>query len=212
MLKHPDKPQLGIQKTPPELSMYRSMLDGGQFHTERAGQWQFGAPNEEWLPVWGEIHSFLDATQSGRLPITELYRRLKQPPYGMREGPLPLLICAVLLAAGGEIALYEEGVFVPQLRIELLERLTRNPDLFEIQKYAFSDGEQLLFQQMREALSDFSPIEEEDSPLLGIVRALVMSVIQLLPYARQARRFENPACARVRDVLLKSQRSLHAPF
>ncbi len=63
MLKHPDKPQLGIQKTPPELSVYRSMLDGGQFHTERAGQWQFGAPNEEWLPVWGEIHSFLDATR-----------------------------------------------------------------------------------------------------------------------------------------------------
>ena len=47
------------------------------------------------------------------------------PPFGIKAGPLPVLLCAVLLAHDAEVALYEEGSFVPQLTVAVFERLMR---------------------------------------------------------------------------------------
>ena len=46
----------------------------------------------------------------------------------MLAGPMPVLLCAALLANDTRVALYEEGSFIPQLNIAAFERLLRAPN------------------------------------------------------------------------------------
>lgn len=203
MVTRPRQERLGIERTPPELSMYRSLLEQGGFHAEQAEGWGFGSPQGSWLPIWEEIERFLAETHAARRPLRALYERLQQPPYGLREGPLPVLVAAALLAGGQTIALYEDGLFVPELRIEVLERLTRNVDAFELQRYAFSSDEQTLLQEIRQGLGGVAATGEE-SVLLEVVRGLVVAAARLPAYAKQTRDLAEPHAAQVRDVLLKA--------
>ena len=89
----------------------------------------------EWRSVWYAMRDFLQSSRVCRRPMIELYKLLKSPPFGLREGPIPVLVCALLLAHKDRIALYEEGRFIPELRIEILELLIKAPETFEIQLY-----------------------------------------------------------------------------
>jgi hypothetical protein len=201
MLHHADQPNLGIEGYPPEFSMYRAMLEAGRFHTTRKGHWQLGAPpkSSAWSAAWEEIESFLNSATNSRLPLIELMNRLRAKPLGLRDGPIPVLITCALIVKGDEIAIYEDGIFVPGLSIEMVERLLRRPETFEIQSYKLKPSERRLLKALRQGLE----LDDHglDTELVSIVRTLVQVAAALPPYTRQTRRLEPKACA-VRDALL----------
>lgn len=207
MTKNERDPNLGFSGTPPEVSMYRSLLVEGGFHSEHNGQWHFGRPGQAWQPLWNAIDNFLNTTHRGRRPVLELYNILKQPPFGLRDGPLPVLLCAVLLAHRDEVALYEEGLFVPELRIEILERLLRVPQAFEVQEYAFDNYHRRAFAAVNEVIHALQLTRDQStSPeLVEIVRSLVVFARRLPAYARNTKRVEPPQAIEVRDALLKAR-------
>ena len=73
-------------------------------------------------------------TEAGRRPLTELYDRLRRPPFGIKEGPLPVIVVAALLARDNDVAVYERGSFMPAWTPSHAERLLRSPDGFEIRR------------------------------------------------------------------------------
>ena len=54
-------------------------------------------------------------------PLTDLIARLEAPPFGLRSGPFPVLLALYLRVFGDRVALYEDGLFVPDTGIETLE-------------------------------------------------------------------------------------------
>jgi hypothetical protein len=207
MLTREEEVNLGFQGTPAEVSMYKTLLAASGFHRPRAGQWRFGGPSEEWSFVWRQIHQFLEATHIARRPIVELFSHLKTPPLGFRDGPLPILLCVTLLAYRDRVALYEEGTFVAELRIEVLERLLRRPELFEIQEYVLTDHykEVLTVIGTTVRLLQISQGQYLASELLPVVRPLVTFVAHMPAYTKNTKKLEPTQARAVRDVLLKAQ-------
>ena len=201
MLHHQDEENLGIEGFPPELSMYRSMLERGQLHAKIKNRWQLKAPpkSAEWAPAWGVIEEFLKTATNSRHPLVELMSQLRSKPLGLRDGPIPVLITCALIVKGDEIALYEDGVFTPALSIEMIERLLRRPETFEIQSYKLKAPERKLLSELRHGLD----LDGNDSgaALVTVVRGLVKVAAALPPYTRQTRRLDGKTCA-VRDALL----------
>src|SRR5205085_1626718 len=117
---------------------------------------------------------------------------------------IPVLVCAVLLSRWNEVALYEEGVFVPELRIEVIERLLRTPDAFEIQSHLLSRHEK----QALEALRNVSFVDGYKSQpaveFIPIVKTLVLSAHKLSAYARHTRHVRPFEGIAVRDALLNA--------
>ena len=72
--------------------------------------------------------------------VTTLYDRLRQPPYGVRDGLLPIYLAAFLADHEHELACYEEGTFVVQMRAAEYERLMRAPERFSVQHYPQSEA------------------------------------------------------------------------
>ncbi len=207
MLSREGEPTLGFTGNPPEVSMYRSLLQDGGFHGFRGGRLQLGEPNSTWLPVWHTLNEFLQETHSNRRPILEIASRLRRAPFGLREGVVPLLTCALLLAHKDDVALYDGGVFVPELRVEVIERLLRVPEAFEIQQFVVSDEDRQAFADITDILETVQgPLKEDDSAsqLLGVVKPLVLFAAHLPQYAKNTKKLEPPQAVAVRDILLRS--------
>jgi len=204
MISAMGKERLGMAGCPPELSMYRSMIEAGGFHARRKGNWAFARPSGDWLRAWTAMEEFAKQAGPERRSVAELFAILKRPPFGLREGPLPVLLCCLLLEKRDKIALYEEGVFIADLRIEGLERLLRAPDRFEIQEHAIGNADRSVLaalHQLVEAM-ELSQGALPDSAILQIVKPLVLFAARLPAYVRQTKRVPDFAAVRVRDVLL----------
>lgn len=211
MVHDSESERLGIKGFPPEYSMYEALLVGGGFH-RRSRDDSFGlqAPTTDgnqssWHPVWCEVERFLEDARDRQRPLVELFELLKAPPFGLREGPLPVLFTALLQIKGEEVALYEDGLFVPDTGIETLERLVRRPSTFALRCYRLDADERKAI----EALDDLvqasgKGFERATGPagnLIAIVRQLVRTVEDLPPYVRHTRRGLSPSACAVRDLL-----------
>ena len=214
MVETPGEHRFGVPGTPPEVSMYESLFAAGGFHREVAQReaatgWAFAAPNEAWAGVWGELEAFLETTKTGRRPLLELYHTLKSPPYGLREGPLPLLMCALLLTKKDDVVLYYNGLFQPELFDETLELLVRVPESFEVQQLDLGGEGRAVLEAVGTALGSLALGRDDTgadgSPLLRLVKPLVVSVARLPPFSRGTLRLEPPEAADLRNAVLRAK-------
>ena len=184
MLESQQLENLGIIGYPPEMSIYLSLLSDTGIHRNVSGVWKFHPPNtddkNQIFLTWQEIENFLNECEERRQSVDRLYKRLEQPPFGLRRGPMPILLCAVLLHYESEIALYEDGSFIADISMPVFERLIRSPEKFEIKRFRMEGIRAEVFEQFTGMIS--KPVSAEGSPpnLLVIVRPLI-SFIQKLP-------------------------------
>ena len=183
MLDFQRQEKLGIDGYPPEMSIYLSLLFDTGIHRCVSGVWGFHPPKagnkSRIFPIWSEIEEFLNECEERRQSVDKLYKQLEQPPFGLRRGPMPILLCAVLLHYESEIALYEEGSFVADISMPVFERLIRVPEKFEIKRFRMEGIRAEVFEQFTGMVSKPLSVAEE-SPLLVIVRPLI-NFIQKLP-------------------------------
>ena len=209
MIEESDTPELGITGTPPEMSMYRSLLLQTGIHAkDKAGAWRFAKPgskaNSGVRAVWKEIEKFLNSTLGGPKTIEQLYQRLKAPPYGMLDGPLPVFACAALLAFENEIALYREGSFIPVLNAPEFELIIKSPSKYSFQKWKVTGVRATVFQQLAKLVGSDIPGKSIGKPeILQIVRPLISFAKSLNEYTQRSKSLSSEAVT-VRDLLLKA--------
>ena len=186
MLEFPHLEKLDIDGYPPERSIYLSLLFDTGIHRQVSGIWGFHPPNandkNQFSPTWSEIEGFLSECEERRQSVATLYKRLEQPPFGLRSGPMPILLCAVLLHYETEIALYEEGSFVADISMPVFERLIRAPEKFEIKRFRMEGIRAEVFEQFTGMIS--KPVSTMGTPsnLLVVVRPLVRFIDKLPRY------------------------------
>ena len=151
MLENGDKKNLGITGYPAEMSIYRSLLWNTAIHHEVEGVWGFHPPKPDdknrVAHTWNAIETFLKKCEGERQPVEDLYQCLKKPPLGLRDGPLPILLCAAMLHYKTEIALYENGSFIADWSMPVFERLLKAPQQFELKRFRMAGIRADLFAQ-----------------------------------------------------------------
>ena len=63
--------------------------------------------------MWKAIEGFLADTDAGRQSVDTLFDLLRRPPFGLKDGVLPVILAAILVHGHAQVALYEEGIFRP---------------------------------------------------------------------------------------------------
>jgi hypothetical protein len=201
MILNGDKERLGFEGYPPEISMYLSLLQTYRMHKQSGGHWVFAKPGPAMLPVWKATKAFLDRSEVARQPLADLYATLKRPPFGIREGPLPVIVVAALLERDNEVALYENGSFIPGLTPSVAERLLRSPAAFEVRQCRIAGLRREVFQQLATSLLSTN----RDNPsVLDVVRGLVRFALGLPAYARRTKSLSENAL-QVRETLITAR-------
>ena len=207
MVTKQNEPRLGMIGCPPEMSIYRSVLEASGLHRLRGERWAFGEPAAEdpcrVTPLWRGIEQFLDAAGGGRRSVADLFDLLRRPPYGVKDGLLPIFFTAAVLAWQDEVALYENGTYLPSLAIAPLERLMKNPEQFEVQRYPLGEARMFLLEQYASVIRSQGEGSQK-ATLVPAVRSLVTFVRQLPPYTLSTGMVSAGAAA-VREELLKAR-------
>lgn len=136
ILTRAEQPLLGIQKFPPERSMYEALLYRGQMHRQTGETWSLGPPSDDdplnLRPTWQAMDEFVFGGLPEPRPLNDLYARLFAPPYGVTAGLAPVLLAVFYKVHQNEMTLYKEGTLLVEPDISDWEVLLRRPDLFSL--------------------------------------------------------------------------------
>ena len=209
MFKAGNQRLLGMNesKRPPEMSMYFSVLQNTDIHRQSDSAWVIDFPRQEdagnLLPSLNAIVKQLKEHPDSRVTASELFRMLRNSPYGVRDGLMPLLLVVVLVKHHRDIALYENGTFRSEIGHEEILRLTKVPQIFAFQWCQVGGLRMTVFQRLLAILGGEAKAPNE-TELLDVVKPLVTLVAGLPPYARSTKTLSAKALA-ARDVLLTAQ-------
>lgn len=207
---HAETARLGFEegKTPPEVSMYLSVLVESKLHSPSASGWMLSEPDEsddpcQTLPAMQRILDVLTSSSSSRTTIAHILQELRKPPFGVRNG-LGLLFLAVFARMREQdLAIYEDGSFMRQIRGEDFLRVVKYPESFELQFYEMNSVRRDLFRRLSSVLH-LSEQERERVELLDIVRPLCMFASNLPLYAQKTSRL-SPSAMAIRKSLLDAR-------
>ncbi len=205
MFTHRNEPQLGLDKAPPEKSIYLSLLQNSGLHSETVDGWDFHPPGKSSRTAinatWSAINAFFRNTEAGARPVSDLFDVLRAPPYGLLDGPLPVLFCAALLVNDSELAMYKDGTFLPTPSSTDFELLVKHPNRYTIQRWNVSGVRAEVFQKLARLFGkEWSSKNPEKSQILDLVKPLLRFYQGLNKFTLNTRELSKEALA-VRDAL-----------
>ena len=210
MLEKESLPNLGFSENqrPPEMSMYLSILKQGKIHIEGEKTCYIQEPRPGFdlcniLPALRRIEELLKSAVDKKVPVTELFTELKKPPYGVRDGLIPLLLAIYYVAHRQEIAIFEDGTFLREVRGEDFYRLIKAREYFEVQHSAIEGIRASVFDQMIQTLEITQTSGDKDSRILDVVLPLCSFVAQLPEYVHNTKKLSSKAIA-IRDQLMSA--------
>lgn len=198
-------------RNPPELAIYLSVLKEGRLHVREGNTWRF-VPYYELTedpcrlsPSFKRIHDLLLESDLDRLSVDRIYEELRQPPYGVRDGLLSLLIAVYLAAHWQETAVYEDGTFLLKMGGDEFLKLNKEPEAFALQHCSISGIRLETYYQIAQMLR----AEASQRPdILTVVRPLISFASSLPEYARHTRMNISSNARKVRDLILTTSQPM----
>ncbi len=207
---------LGLPKErkPPEMSMYLSILRASGLHRFSRGEWYLSEPCHsdpcQLRPAFKKIHYMLETHADMRVSVQSIFNELRNPPYGLREGILPILLATVLIAHEQDIALYESGTFLRDVGKEAFLRMIKNSHNYDLQYCRIEGVRSEVFKLLAKVLGITSP-RGEDPELLDVVKELCVFIAQVPEYTRNTTRLSTLARA-VREAILNAREPIRLVF
>jgi hypothetical protein len=214
MIERSSEPELGLTGNPPERSIYRSLLssEGLRLHRKFGDAWAFRAPAKTQAArvgsayaLFDHIESFFASAEQDPKPFDSLFDSLRQPPFGLRDGPIPIFICAALLANEADVALYHDGQFCPSISAPLFETLLKAPDRFSVRRLRLGGVTSEVFERLGRLLGQVDLVAGgAKQQVLAIARPLLRFANSLSEFARTTAELSEPTVG-VRNVLFSSK-------
>lgn len=201
MTEHADRARLGIDGYPAEAGLHISLLERTGLHRwdEESERWRFVAPaiNDpaRLFPLWNATDNLLQQRADGA-SAAELYELWRSPPFGVRDGLLPILMGAYLMTRAGRSAVYLNGVFRPYLDKFLIDRLLQEPGSVSLRAVELTEVDVAYIAAMAEMLS--TAPERVPPTSLEVARALVREIRDLPAWALRTTRL-SPDALKLRD-------------
>jgi hypothetical protein len=205
--RDPDKEFLGMDdsRNPPEIAIYLSVLKAGKLHVADQNGWKFVIPEKGRLndpcnlrPAFDAIEKILKSHDAQRVKVPLILDALRSEPIGARDGLIPLILALYVAARRSQTALFEELTYLPNLDGDIVQRLTKEPEAFELQHCAI-EGDRL---ETFDAIAKVFGVKKgEDPEVLDVVRPLMEFVAKLPEYSRNTKRLSLEAIG-IRTILI----------
>ncbi|MFZ4397465.1 MAG: hypothetical protein ACOYOU_17775, partial [Kiritimatiellia bacterium] len=205
---------LPLDKKPPEMSMYMSVLKNTGIHRKTKGGWTLGLPTGDDTctvkPCMEKLRRIIEDKPDERISIQVIIDEMRRPPYGLREGIIPVLLAVLAITMEKEVAVYENGTFLREVGKEAFLRMTKNPALFDIQYCRIEGVRAELFAKLAAVLHLELP-DEREPELMDVVRQICTFVAKLPDYSRNTKRISK-TCDAVRTAVLAAREPIRMVF
>jgi hypothetical protein len=206
MLTHEEEPALGMEGFPAERGLYETLLKATGLHRlDAKGIWRFLPPTEKNSPTFVKMW---DATKKmfasidARVKASDLHDMWAAPPFGVRNGAVPVLFTAFLLAHKGNVAVYKDGIFIPHVTDADIDEFLQDEKRFSMRWIVIDTEKTNILSGISEILAEVGAASGARDPLEA-ARGLVALVVGLPAWSQRTHRISSEARL-VRDTLLKA--------
>ena len=138
-----------------------------------------------------------------KVNVSGLFTELRKPPYGIRNGLIPFLLAIYIVAHRQDIAVFEDGTFLREVKADDFLRLTKAPEYFEIQHSEIEGIRASVFDRLIKVLGIQQTSDERNSRILDVVQPLCAFVVELPEYVHNTKKLSQDAID-VRDKLMSA--------
>lgn len=192
--------RLGIVDFPAEGGLYSSILDVTGLHVLVDGARRFVPPGEfaqdsaNLKPLWKVATSFLKKNSARPVPVSEIFDLWRKPPYGVKDGLLPVLSIAYLLSHKNTLAFYRQGIFQAKFRDLEVDFLINDPSDIQLRWMDLSETTRKLLSGMADIVREL----DADNPLqnlepIDVARGLIAIYDRLQPWTKRTTRLSGNA-------------------
>jgi len=205
MINAEGQERLGIEGFPAERGLFETLLAETDLYRRENGAWRFCYPSkisgEGLAELWAATKE-LFADASSRVGVDKIYQQWGSPPFGMKQGILPVFLTAFLLANKAHVAVYKEGMFIPHLSDADIDECLQDASRFALRWIAIDEDKNKILAGISKLLAEIGEKSEASDPL-DAARGLVAMVFNLPEWSQRTQRIGDTARA-IRDMLLKA--------
>ncbi|MCY4040173.1 MAG: ATP-binding protein [Gammaproteobacteria bacterium] len=137
MVLHGAEPRLGIEGYPAEGGLYDSLLGETGLHQWDGEQARFVKPSSDskssrLTPMWEVAFKHVRNCASRTVSVAEIYDLWREPPFGVKEGLLPVLAASFILSHQNSLAVYRGGMFSPKFDDIAVDYLSTDPTYIQL--------------------------------------------------------------------------------
>ena len=179
MVQNEGVERLGIEGFPAEGGLFASILEASDVYRKTEQGWRFVAPTASddrcnFGPAWQVAVEFLACNQHRTVHLAEIYDIWREPPFGIKEGLLPVLAAAFILSKRRELAFYRQSIFQAHITDLDFEYLARDPNSVQLRWMDLSEEAGALLSEMAGIVRDLDPANTlPDLEPLDVARGLV---------------------------------------
>ena len=205
MIANEGQHRLGIEGYPAEGGLFDSLLSKTELYCEVDGAWEFAVPEDDeqnLCHIWRSAEDFLRSNSDRAVSMKEIYETWRKPPYGVKDGIMPVMVAAFILSNRRSVAFYREGVFQSNLNELDAEVLCRTPQDISVRwmgEYRTEQSE--LWEPLVEVVQEVASadIDKRTEPI-EVARALVATYDELPKWTERTSLVSDNA-KRVRRIL-----------
>ncbi len=211
MVLNQGAPLLGIDGFPAERGLFSSLLDDSGLYVQRKSTWQFVSPTRRnddprnLAPIWDSARQLVKQNAGRTVPISELFDEWRKPPYGVKEGLMPILAVAFVLSQRDKLAVYRDGVFRAVFDDVDVDYLAKDPSFIQLRWMDLSAIARRLLSGMAQVVRDLDEKNElAHLKPIDVGRGLVAIYDRLPRWTERTMRLSSNA-VRVRELFKRAR-------
>jgi hypothetical protein len=202
------KANLGFadDKFPPEKTIYLSLLAENGIDLSQSfelDEFVISTKND-FNYIWNASKEFIESAKVSRRKISDLNNILSQRPYKLKQGLIDFFVPTFLFIHRNNFALFGEAGYIPFLNVEVMELMTKVPDMYEIKSFSL-DGVKLdIFNSYRAFLEQDSKDNLCNASFIETIKPFLVFYKGLPEYTKNTKRLSNSAL-NIREAIAKSK-------
>lgn len=196
MVEKRGEARLGFEGYPPEAGLFVSLIEAAGLYRLEGGRWTFTGPDRKDV---ANLRPLFDAAEDvirrsdKPVSVSDLYALWRAPPFGVRDGLMPILAVAFLLSLQERAAVYLENVFRPQVDTFLVDRLLQEADAVAFRWIDMSETHVTMVAELSSRLSELG--EPVAPTALDVAKTLVRQVRGLPNWTLKTQAFASEVLA-----------------
>lgn len=209
MVSNQGELRLGIQGFPAEGGLFTSILDATGLYASDGRVLCFASPKSDdpyrLFPMWNAAKRLVRERAIERpIPVGDIYKLWRRPPFGVKDGLMPVLAIAFILSHRNDVAVYREGIFRVRFDDVDVECLARDPASVQLRWMDLTDSARRLLSEMAVIVRT---LDQENALIhlepIDVARGLVAIYEDLPPWSKRTMQLSAKAI-RIRDLFKRA--------
>lgn len=192
-----------------DYSIFRSvLLNTGLYRPHGdSGAWRWARPEELEDPgmsaVWNRLRAFVAEPAGGPKSLSSLFRELREAPYGIREGIIPVLFAAAFKAFPAPVTMSRGGEYIPDVLPSVIEDICKNPSEYQFSVLDLGPDEIAYLARLHALFSGTESSSHGDADLVRLAFESIEAWKRQLSQASSRSYRISPSAKRLRDAVTR---------